>query len=168
MTTLYELAAELRYTQETLEALDVPPEVVADTLEGIQLPFNEKAVAVGMVIRNLDALAKGITDTVEAQNKRLSAVRSRAQHLRDYLCDAMQSTGTARIDSPEMRLRVVRNPPTVIVGNPEALPVSFMRFPEPPPPPPPSPDKARIKEALQRGEEVPGASLMQTVRLAID
>lgn len=163
--TLYELAAELRFAQETLEAMDAPPNVVEDTLEGIRLPFNDKAIAVAMVIRNLESLRDAINEAVRLQEKRAAALELRIKRLREYLADSMMVTGSMRIEGAEMRLRVQQNPPAVLIVKPDELPDAFMT---PPKLVPAAPDKAAIKLALQAGAAVPGAVLTTGYRLVIE
>jgi hypothetical protein len=61
-------------------------------------------------------------------------------------------------------LSVQKNPASVDVFDLAAIPVEFMRIPEPPPP---APDKTAIKAALAAGRDVPGARLVNGTRLAI-
>ena len=53
MTALYLLTQEFREAAEKLADAELPDEVIADTLESLQFPIEEKAKNVAMVIRNM-------------------------------------------------------------------------------------------------------------------
>lgn len=164
MTALYVLAGEYRAAAEKLAELDLDPQTVADTLEGLSGDLEQKAVAVAMVARNFDATAVAIKEAEAAMAARRKAIENRSAGLRNYLLACMQSTGIKKIDCPHFTLSVRDNPPAVDVFDAAQIPAEYMRQPEPPPP---APDKAAIKEAIKAGRDVPGARLTQGQRLDV-
>ncbi len=54
MTSLYHIAAEYRAAAAKLADMDLPPEVVFDTLEGMAGEVEAKAIACGHVIRAIE------------------------------------------------------------------------------------------------------------------
>lgn len=161
---LYELAAEFRATADMLADMDLPPEVVADTLESIALPLEQKAVSVAAFARNLEATADQIEQAEKTMYARRKALQSRAKHLREYLLENMSRCGITKIDHPFFSIAVRNNPESVAIDDERQIPVDYMRQPEPPPA---APDKALIKQALKDGYDVPGARLVRTQRLEI-
>ena len=164
MTALYEIALGYRDAADTLADLSLPDDVVADTLEAIGGELEVKAANVAFVARNLESLAESIKDAEEQMAARRKALENRAQRLRGYMLTCMQTAGVQKIECPHFRIAQRENPPAVVIDEPGLIPASYMRQPEPPPP---APDKAAIKAALQRGEDVPGAHLQRGVRLEI-
>jgi hypothetical protein len=164
MTALYLLADQYQQAAGKLADLDLPDEVIADTLEGMAGELEVKATNVAAFARNLEATAQAIKEAEAAMSARRKALEKRADSLRHYLLANMQRTGIKRIESPQFVLTVKDNPPAVEVFDYLQLPAEFMRQPEPPPP---SPDKAAIKEAIKAGAEVPGARLTQSQRLEV-
>jgi hypothetical protein len=162
--TLYELAAEVRAVADQLADMDLPPEVVSDTLESITLPLEQKAVAVAAFARNLEATAEQIEQAEKAMYARRKAMQNRAKHLRDYLLASMQHAGISKIDHPQFVIAVRTNPESVLIHDERQIPIDYMRQPDPPPP---VPDKNLIKSALKDGYDVPGALLQRTQRLDI-
>jgi hypothetical protein len=154
--TLYELAAEYRAVAFALSDLETDDQAVNDTLAGLRQPLESKAVAVGMVAQNLDALATAIKDAEQAMASRRRALENRAARLRSYLKDNLDAAGITRIASPQFQISVKRNPPSVEISHLQDVPDEFMVKPLPPPP---YPDKRLIAEALKRGEDVPGTRL---------
>jgi hypothetical protein len=154
--TLYELAAEYRAVALALSDLETDEQAVNDTLEGLRQPLESKAVAVGMVARNLDALATAIKDTEQTMASRRRALENRAARLRGYLKDNLEAAGITRIASPHFEIAIKHNPASVQIEHLADVPDEYMVKPLAPPP---YPDKRLIAEALKRGEDVPGTRL---------
>ena len=164
MTALYQLAIEFRETADKLADLDLPPEVVADTLESIGGDLELKAQNVALFTRNLEATAAAIKQAESDMAARRKAIERRVQGLKDYLLHAMQATGIKKIEGPYLRIGVRDNPEAVEVFDAAQVPAEFMRQPEPPPA---APDKTAIKAAIKAGVEVAGCKLTRSQRLDI-
>ena len=161
--TLYQLADDYLAAFDALSDMeDLPPEAIADTLEGLAGTFQDKAVAVAAYLRTLEAEAAAIQDARDAMERRESALRNHALRLREYLKAEMERTGLVRVDSPSLALRVQPNPPAVVVEDEDMLPARFketvttVKL-----------LKAEIGKALKAGESVFGAHLEHTTRLVI-
>lgn len=162
--TLYEISEEYRRAAETLSDLDLPEEVIADTLESLAFPLEQKAINVAAFIRNIEATANSIKQAEEGLAKRRKAMERRADSLKAYLQFNMQQTGINKIESPLFSLSIRDNPPAVIIDDANLIPADYMREPVIPPP---APDKNLIKKALTDGFVVPGAHLERGRRLEI-
>lgn len=161
---LYELAEQYRGIADQLADLDLPDDVVRDTLEAEGGELTTKATNVAMLVRNLEASAEAIKAAEEAMAARRKALERRAKNVREYLLGAMQHAGISKVESPWFTLAPKKNPPSVDVYEPALLPKQYMRQPEPPPP---APDKKAIGDAIKAGQDVPGARLVQTYSLSI-
>lgn len=164
MTSLYEIAASYRADAARLADLDLPAEVVTDTLDAMSGELEVKAQNVVMYARNLQATAAAIKDAEEQMAKRRKAIESRAKHLLEYVQGCMETAEVQRIECPHFQLAIQAKPPSVDVYEPGLIPAQYMTQPEPPAP---TPDKRAIAEAIKSGEEVPGARLVRGTRLAI-
>lgn len=162
--SLYVLADEYQQAATQLADLDLPDEVVADTLESLQFPIEQKAANVAMFVRNLEATAEAIKAAEGEMAKRRKALESRAANVREYLKVNMLRTGITKIECPLFKISVRDNPASVRVIDESVIPSQFMRQPDPPPP---SPDKKAIGEALKSGDDVPGCVLERGNRLEI-
>lgn len=162
--TLYNLADEYLQAAHRLADLDLPDEVVADTLEGMAGALEVKATNVAMFVRNLEASAEAIKQAESDMAARRKAIEARAKRVRAYLQTQMERTGVTRIECPYFKIAVRDNPPAVVIDSETSIPEKFMRVPEPPPP---CPDKKAIAEALKTGEDVPGCHLERGRRLEI-
>lgn len=164
MPTLFDIAAQFKADAAKLHDLDLDEATLADTLEGMTGELEAKAQNVAFVARNLEALAASIKEAETAMDARRKALENRANGLRRYIADAMDFAGVRKIECPYFALKLKANPASVDVFDLAQLPMDYMC---PVLPPPPAPDKAAIKAALQAGQDVPGARLVQGQRLEI-
>lgn len=160
---LYELADDYLNALEALAEMDdLPPEAIADTLEGLAGTFESKAANVAAYVRNLEAEAVAIEDARKAMERRQSALERHANRLRDYLKGEMERTRLMKVKNLFVSVRVQANPPSVIIDNEAQLPERFKQ---------PITTikllKSEIGKALKAGESVGGAHLAQSTRLVI-
>lgn len=164
LPSLYVLADAYRVAADQLADLDLPPEVVADTLESLSGDMETKATNVAMFARNLEAVAEQIKVAEGTMAARRNAIERRAERIREYLKANMLRTGISKIECPYFKLAIRDNPPSVVIDAAGSIPAEFMRQPEPPPP---TPDKKAITDALKAGQVVSGAHLERSQRLEI-
>ncbi|MCX8016493.1 MAG: siphovirus Gp157 family protein [Rhodocyclaceae bacterium] len=164
LPALYELAAEYRQAMQTLAEMDLPEEVVRDTLEGLHGDLHAKATNVAACVRNLEATAQVIRQAEEQMAARRKAIEARAERIRQYLLDNLRACGIQRIESPWFVIALRDNPPSVDVFDEAQLPPEFIVCP---PPPDPKPDKRAILAALKAGQAVPGARMVRGQRVEI-
>lgn len=155
--TLYTIADSYLQDVAKLQDLDLDPQTIADTLEGMAGDLEVKATNVAMFIRNLESLCDQIKQAEAAMAARRKAIETRAESIREYLLTNMVRTGITKIESPYFKIALRNNPPSVVVDDPTAIPAKYMRQAEAPPP---APDKKEIKAAIEFGENVPGARLV--------
>ena len=166
MTALYKLTNQYLELAEKLAEGDFDAQTISDTIEasGISDELTAKAQGIEFVDRGAEAHNLAI-DAEIARLQALKAQRSKvAAGLRAYLLDNMQRAGIEKIDCPLCSFSVRKNPPKVEIFSENQLPAKFL---VPPEPKPPAPDKKAIGDALKAGEDVPGAKLVQGVRLNI-
>jgi hypothetical protein len=161
---LYQIAAEYRAAADQLADLDLPEDVVRDTLESISGDLETKAVNVASFVRNLEASAEQIKAAEQQMANRRKAIEKRAENVREYLLNNMVHAGISKIECPYFKLAVRENPPAVVINEPGLIPAAYMTEPVAPPP---APDKKLIAAAIKDGFEVPGAHLARGKRLDI-
>jgi hypothetical protein len=164
LPTLYEIAAEYKADVDKLADLDLPPEVIADTLEGMSGALEAKACNIASLVRNLEVTVDAIKDAEATMYKRRKALENRIEAIKSYTLNVLTANQIEKIETPYFKLSVAKNPPSVDIFDANQVPAHFMRQPEPPPP---APDKVAIKESLKLGEDVPGCRLTQSVSLRI-
>lgn len=154
---LYVLADEYLQSAAKLSDLDLPEEVIIDTLSSLTGDLEAKATNVAAFVKNLESLAEQIKQAEASMAARRKAIEQRADNVREYLLSNMLRTGISKIESPYFKIALRNNPPSVVVDDPTLIPAKYMRQAEAPPP---APDKREISEALKFGEIVPGARLV--------
>jgi len=164
MASLYDISAQYRADAARLADLDLPGEVVTDTLDAMAGELEAKAQNVVMFAKDLQATAAAIKEAEAAMAKRRQAIEGRAKHLLEYVQGCMETAQVQRIECPHFRLAIQAKPPSVDVYEPGLLPAQYLRTPEPPAP---SIDKKAIADAIKAGQDVPGARLLAGTRLAI-
>lgn len=164
MTALFQLATEYKAAAERLHDLDLPDDVIADTLEGMAGAIEVKAQQVAYVIRNCESLAEQMKRAEEAMATRRKAVENRAARIRNYLHTHMEACRITSVECPEFKLNIRQNPPRVVIDAAGQIPCNLYVYPEAPEP---YPDKKAIAAKIKSGEEVPGAHLETSSRLEI-
>lgn len=162
MTSLYNIAAEFRQQLAALSDLDMPPEAVADTVEGMSGELESKLRAVIAYSLELDVLAAGASDAAKRMSDRAKTLASRVDWLRNYALQAMQGTGIGEVSTDEFAAKVAKKPASVQIHEEAAIPIEFLRVKTVS-----EPDKPAIKKFLEGGGILPCASLVQGYRLAI-
>lgn len=164
LPALFVLADEYAQALHNLTQMDLPDEVIRDTLEGLAGDLETKSRNVAMFVRNLEAVAEKMAEAEANIATRRKAVEKRATKVRQYLKDNMDRVGMTKIECPYLALTIKKNPPAVEIFTLALLPDTYMRIP---PIPMPEPDKKAIAEALKAGVDVPGCKLTKTTRLEI-
>jgi hypothetical protein len=164
MLTLYQLSANYLQAFDALTDpdADLPAEVINDTLEALVGEWEDKAVNVAKFLRNMETTAEAIKAAEADMAKRRKALENRVQWLKDYLKNNMEHSGITHIESPYFKLSIQSNPPAVDIFDENLVPAEFKE-----------PvvnwkiDKTAIKKAIQEGQYVAGASLINGMRLVI-
>lgn len=165
LPALFVLSEQYREALETLGDLDLPEEVINDTLLGLTGDLEVKAKDVAGFALHLDAMSQAIKDAESKMAHRRKVLENRAKSIRAYIKSCMDTAGITKIECPYFKLQIKNNPPSVFIEDESSIPAEFMRTPEPPPP---APDKKLIGEALKSGISVKGCRLDKGTRLSID
>jgi hypothetical protein len=159
---LYELSAAYLEALEGLAELDdLPPQAIADTLEGLAGAWEDKALNVARYVRNLEAEAAAIEDAKRRMEVRAKAMTNQASRLKAYLKSELERTGL-KPKAPDLALKLQANPPSVVLDDEAKIPKTYRRTETVT-----TILKADISAALKAGKTVAGAHLEQTRRLVM-
>ena len=164
MSALYVIAQAFRADADKLADLDLDPQTLIDTIEGMSGDLETKVQNTLFVSRNLEATADAIDAAAAAMIARSKAIKARAIALKKGVFDAMLFTGVTKIEGPYFRLTIQNNPPSVDVFEADTVPEEYWTQPATPPK---VLDKTAIKNAIKGGADVPGAKLSQSQRLVV-
>ena len=154
MTRLYELTGELLEIENMISEEDITADQAKDTLEALEMEFNEKAINTVKVIENF----KPSIDVIDQQIKKLQAkkkaLQNKQESLREYLRSNMEACEITKIECPFFSITLKKPSQAVQIDNENALPDEFVTVKTTT-----APDKKAILAALKKGEQVEGASL---------
>lgn len=134
-----------------------------DRLNNLSISVKEKAVQVAAYILNQHADLQAMEEAIKKMRDRHAKLADKLIYLNDYLktqlinCDIKEIT-----DHPEFELKIKNNPPKVDVYDQTLIPDAYtvktelVRI-----------EKRLIKDAIDQGIEVPGARVIQELRLEI-
>lgn len=147
------IAAEMRAQIAAEFHLGEEDEAVTDTLEGLSdLP--ELIAAADKELARAEAHAEGLAGLIKSEQARKARLEAKAERLRSAIAFAMQEAGFRKLSLPMGTLSLSQGKPTLVIteDNMTRIPPEFKKVTE-------SPDKAAIREALARGEQLDFAHL---------
>lgn len=151
---LYEIAREMEQVESLLND-GVDPQAIADTLEAIEISFSDKLMSIGKIIKNNDAIVAGAMQEIERLRDRIKRIESKSDWLRDYARNAMIATNRQKIETDIFTLSISKGRKSVKIDDDSKIPDNFLNIKTVS-----TPDKKAIKEAIESGRIVPGASLV--------
>lgn len=160
--TLYGITSELNDILTQLEELggEITPEL-EQALAINEENFAAKSEDYGHAILNL----KGMAAAAKAEKERLAALQKFYENtynrLDNALKTAMVATGHDKVETPTMRLSL-RHTTATEIDDLDAVPMEYKTTKVEV-----VADKTAIKKAIQSGEDVPGAHLIENVSLQI-
>lgn len=153
MATLYEIDAAILgcIDQETGEIID------AEQLDALQIERETKLEGVALWIKDLKAEAEALKAEKQAFAERQKSAESKAESLKKWLADALAGE---KFKTTKVAVSF-RKTQSVQVSDIWELDEKFVKYAEP------TADKAAIKAAIKAGEEVNGATLIESVSLSV-
>lgn len=136
--------------------------LITDTLESIELDFNEKVRQTAAVIKTMQAEADAIKTAIASMYARQKSLENRADDLKAYLLRNMQTVGKTQIKSPWLVVSVQKSPASLVVIDESKIPNIFktevltVKI-----------DKTAIKKAWSDDMPVAGCELVQGEHLRI-
>jgi hypothetical protein len=153
-TTAIAIAANMTKLMALVEAGEFSPEDIADTIEGEELALGDKFDGIMTLVRNLEGQAKTVAEEAARLSDRKKSFEGQAKNLKSYVLKCMQAAELKTFKTERNTLTVRKGSLSVIIDDENQLPdelVSVVTVV--------APDKKKIKEAIEAGEEVKGAHL---------
>jgi transposase-like protein len=158
------LALEYRRLAEVLAERHEDEKLIADTLDSISGPLDERLENLAKMVRNIEAAESGVQQTISNLEARHAALHRAAERARHLILEVMRTAQREKVTTALFSMAIRKNPPQVVIDHEGALPSSYLTYH---PAPPPTPNKKAIAAALKSGAQVPGAHTEQGVRLEI-
>jgi len=150
MTSLYEIANDFAKLSDS----DMDPELIADTLDGIEWELEGKIENCLAVIKNELAYA----ETLKAESKKLAerakASEARADRIKEYIASSLETAGKKSLKAGVHQVSIRAPSKSVEILDSGSLPPELVDYETLI-----KPDKLAIKKKLEAGISVPGAQI---------
>lgn len=152
---LYEVAEEYQTVLNALEESGADQQTIEDTLAIYKDDLKAKGRNVAAYFQNLDADIKAMKDAEGRIAARRKALENKSESLKDYLRFNMEQSGIEEISCPEFSVKLGKPSKVCEIYDDSKIPKKFkvekVTI---------SIDKNVIKKAINSGEEVEGARIV--------
>lgn len=148
--TLYEMSTAARELYELLESGEIDEQTVLDTMESIGA--SEKLESYVYIQKQLEAEAAAFKAEIDRMTERKRTIERQIERMKAAQVDFMQATGQRKATAGTFTLSL-RESKSVKVLDESAIPETWWK------PQPATLDRAGIKDALKKGESVPGCEI---------
>ena len=162
--TLYELTNDYINLLALAEDPDTDPEVLADTLEGLDGQLEDKADNYAKVIRQIESDVNGLKAEIERLQARKTAAQNNIDRMKANLEQMMIATDKTKFMTELFSFGIQKNPAKVVMDEQyiENVPEEYLKYKDP------EIDRKKIAEDLKAGKDLNGiAHLEQSESLRI-
>lgn len=162
--TLYELTNDYINLLALAEDPDTDPEVLADTLEGLDGQLEDKADNYAKVIRQIESDVNGLKAEIERLQARKTAAQNNIDRMKANLEQMMIATDKTKFKTELFSFGIQKNPAKVVMDEQyiENVPEEYLKYKEP------EIDRKKLAEDLKAGKDLNGiAHLEQSESLRI-
>lgn len=151
MAALYKIANEYN----ALCNEDMDPELISDTLEGIEGEFTDKVEQILAVIKNEQSLAAALKAESKALSDRAKATENRIESMKRYIATSMLSADMKKLNAGIHAITIRKPSASLQIDNADLVPVDFKEYETVV-----KINKNAIKSELKLGKEIEGVSLV--------
>lgn len=149
MSTMYELTADYLEVLDLANDPDIPPEVVADTLEGIGGEIEVKAENTAKILKELEASVAASKAEEKRLAERRKQLETNIQKIKERLFEMMKTTGKVKFKTNLFSFSIQKNggklPVVLDVKDTSELPDDLVKITE-------TADLEAIRELLDAGD----------------
>lgn len=160
MATLYELTEEYRQLLDMMEDDSVDPEVLKDTLEGVDGELEIKAENCVKVMAELCGKVDLIDREIERLKGKKDVLNNNIKRIKQQIEKSMIDTGKRKFKTDLFSFGIQKNPPAVVIDQEDQIPEEYWVAQEP------KLNRTAIKQWLKENE-ADWAHLTQTESLRI-
>ncbi|AML34642.1 siphovirus Gp157 family protein [Klebsiella aerogenes] len=153
-TTAISIAANMNKLLALVESGEFTLEDISDTIEGEELALGDKFDGIMSLVRNLEGQAKTLDDELKRLSDRKKSFTGQAKNLKDYILKCMQAADLKNFKTERNTLTVRKGSLSVIIDNVDQLPDELVDVATVV-----APDRKKIKEAIEAGQDIQGAHL---------
>lgn len=150
MSKLYDIAND--YAKLMDSGLD--PEMIADTIEGIDGELVDKVEQLLAICKNEQLYAEALRNESKSLQERASVVENKISSIKEYIARSLETAGKKSIRAGLHQVTVRVPSRQVDITDASILPIEFVEYETVV-----KPDKLAIKHQLDAGIAVPGAQI---------
>lgn len=153
---------ELNNAIKTVKEKDLDPETLADTLESLELPRNEKLDNVATWIEENNMKLQWLKEKKRQLSDVETSIKNQNERLQEFLTQAIDDSGQKEIQTENHILKPRNYKDSVIVEATEKLPIDYIVCSEVV-----KPNKKLIYEDFKKGKTIRGAHLKSNRKTVI-
>lgn len=154
---------ELNNAIKIIKNKDIDPDTLADTLESLELPRNEKLDNVASWIEENNMKLEWLKNKKRQLENVEASIKNQNQRLMEFLTKAIDDTGEKEIQTENHILKPRNYKDSVIVEEAKKLPIDYVIRTEAI-----RPDKKKIYKDLKKGKAIKGAHLKPNRKTVIE
>lgn len=160
MSNLFDMSQEIKDFIEAVENGDIPEEAINDTLESLNVTFDDKVDGLATGVKILLSEAEAIEAEERNLAQRKQSKRKYALGIKNYLMNAMEDSGKTKIDTPRNLVQISGCKKSVSISNELEFLSHYPMYKVEQKPIAPKVDKTAVYSALKNGEELQGVQLV--------
>ncbi|ENP0655963.1 siphovirus Gp157 family protein [Serratia marcescens] len=150
MSKLYDIANDYAKLMDS----GLEPEMIADTIEGIDGELVDKVEQLLAICKNEQLYAEALRNESKSLLERASAVENKISSIKEYIARSLETAGKKSIRAGLHQVTVRVPSRQVDITDASILPIEFVEYETVV-----KPDKLAIKHQLDAGIAVPGAQI---------
>lgn len=150
MTALYKIANDFA----KLTDADMDPELIADTLDGIEWELEAKVEQILAACKNEQAYAESLKEESRKLAERAKSSENRVTRMMEYVATSLKTAGKKSLKAGIHQVSVRAPSKSVEITDAASLPAEYVEYDTIV-----KPDKLAIKHKLEAGIDIPGARI---------
>ena len=148
---------EITEAHKELEKLEDDGLDIGDTFEAIEGEFNDKAISVVHVIKNMGGNVTALENEIDRLSTRLRAIKNRQESIKDYLRYNMEATGINKISCDLFTIALKQGRDIVQIDDEDKIPTDYLNIKTSV-----TPMKRELLADLKTGKDIPGCSIAKS------
>lgn len=165
--SLYAISDEIMQLMEAADAGDIPEEAFADTLECLEMEFDDKVDELVSYLKDLAARSAAIQAEEKNLAERRKIIERKYDRIKTYVADAMLSAGVNKFESARNRITFRRSEGTIIDDEAGFIAWAMTDRDDLLTYPAPKINLTAVKKAIQNGEKIDGARVEEKQNMQI-
>lgn len=150
MTALYKIANDFAKLTDS----DMDPEMIADTLDGIEWELEAKVEQILAACKNEQAYAETLKEESKNLAERAKATENRVTRMMEYVAKSLKTAGKKSLKAGLHQVTIRAPSKSVEITDAAALPAEYVEYETTI-----KADKLAIKHKLDAGIDIPGARI---------